>query len=142
MKVLVPVDGSPASVRAVRLAIDQVKTLPGASLVIVNVQNPATLSLADGMGIMPPEWIEQEEVRAATEALQAAVAACREAGVAFVTRTERGGVAAAIDRVAREEHVEHIIMGTRGLGGVRGLLLGSVATQLLHLADVPVTLVK
>jgi nucleotide-binding universal stress UspA family protein len=39
MKVLVPVDGSPASIRAVKLAIDQVKTLPGASLVIVNVQN-------------------------------------------------------------------------------------------------------
>jgi nucleotide-binding universal stress UspA family protein len=142
MKVLVPVDGSPASIRAVKLAIDQVKTLPGASLVIVNVQNPATLSLADGVGIMPPEWIEQEEVRAATEALQDAVAACREAGVAYVTRSERGSIAATIDRVAREEHVEHIIMGTRGLGGVRGLLLGSVATQLLHLADAPVTLVK
>jgi nucleotide-binding universal stress UspA family protein len=38
--------------------------------------------------------------------------------------------------------VQHIVMGTRGLGGVRGLLLGSVATQLLHLTDVPVTLVK
>jgi nucleotide-binding universal stress UspA family protein len=142
MKVLVPVDGSPASIRAVKLAIDQVKTLPGASLVIVNVQNPATLGLADGVGIMPPEWIEQEEVRAASEALQDAVAACREAGVAYVTRSERGGIAATIDRVAREEHVEHIVMGTRGLGGVRGLLLGSVATQLLHLANAPVTLVK
>ena len=43
--------------------------------------------------------------------------------------------------VAREEHVAHIIIGTRGLGGVRGLLLGSVATQ-LHLAGVPVTLVN
>jgi nucleotide-binding universal stress UspA family protein len=59
-----------------------------------------------------------------------------------VTRSERGVVAATIDRLAREEHVAHIIMGTRGLGGVRGLLLGSVTTQLLHLADVPVTLVK
>jgi len=38
--------------------------------------------------------------------------------------------------------VGHVFMGTRGLGGVRGLLLGSVATQLLHLVDVPVTLVK
>jgi nucleotide-binding universal stress UspA family protein len=44
--------------------------------------------------------------------------------------------------VAGEEHVAHIIMGTRGLGGVRALLLGSVATQLLHLVDMPVTLVK
>jgi nucleotide-binding universal stress UspA family protein len=55
---------------------------------------------------------------------------------------ERGAVAATISRVAGEEHVAHIIMGTRGLGGVRALLLGSVATQLLHLVDMPVTLVK
>ena len=33
-------------------------------------------------------------------------------------------------------------MGTRGLGSIRGLLLGSVATQVLHLVDMPVTLVK
>jgi nucleotide-binding universal stress UspA family protein len=44
--------------------------------------------------------------------------------------------------VAHEEEVAQIIMGTRGLGEMRGLLLGSVTTQLLHLADVPVTLVK
>jgi nucleotide-binding universal stress UspA family protein len=44
--------------------------------------------------------------------------------------------------VAREERVQHIFMGTWGLGGVRGLLLGSVTTQLLHLIDVPTTLVK
>jgi nucleotide-binding universal stress UspA family protein len=142
MKILVPVDGSPASVRAVKLAIDQVNTVVGGRLVIVNVQNLGTLGFAEGTGIMPLAWIEQEEERAATEALQEAVTACREAGVAYVTRSERGAVAATIDRLAREEHVAYIIMGTRGLGGVRSLLLGSVATQLLHLTDVPVTLVK
>ena len=142
MKLLIPVDGSPASSRAIKLAIDQVKTLPGASLIIVNVQNRATLGLAEGAGIMPIAWIEQEEESAATEALQEAVTACREAGVTYATRSERGAVAATIDRVAREEHAVQIIMGTRGLGGVRGLLLGSVAMQLLHVTDVPVTLVK
>ena len=91
---------------------------------------------------MSTAGIDQQEAGAATEALREAVAACREAGVAYETRSERGAVAATIDRVAREERVEHIIMGTRGLGGVRGLLLGSVATQLLHLTEVPVTLVK
>ena len=117
MKILVPVDGSPASIRAIKLAIDQVKTVPGASLVIVNVQNLATLGLAEGAGIMPTAWIEQEEERAATEALQEAVAACREAGATYVTRPERGAVAATINRVAGEERVAHIIMGTRGLAG-------------------------
>jgi nucleotide-binding universal stress UspA family protein len=142
MKILVPVDGSPASVRAVKLAVDQVKALPEASLVLLNVQNFSGLSLPEGAGIMPSAWIEQEEQRAAAEALREAVSTCREAGISYVTRTERGGVAATTDRVARDEHVQHIFMGTRGLGGVRGLLLGSVATQLLHLVALPVTLVK
>jgi nucleotide-binding universal stress UspA family protein len=143
MKILAPVDGSPASIRAVRLAIDQVKALPAeASLILVNVQNFSTLGLPEGTEIIPPAWIEQKEERAAREALKDAVTACREAGIRYVTRTERGGVASTIDRVTREEHVQHIYMGTRGLGGVRGLLLGSVTTQLLHLVDVPVTLVK
>ncbi len=142
MKILVPVDGSPASAHAVKLAIDQVKAATGASLVLVNVQNRATAGVAEATGLMPSGWIEQEEEQSAADALQNAVTACREAGVTYGTRSERGPVAATIDRVAREEDVTQIIMGTRGLGGVRGLLLGSVTTQLLHLADVPVTLVK
>jgi nucleotide-binding universal stress UspA family protein len=143
MKILVPVDGSPASIRAVKLAIDHVKAMPAeASLILVNVQNFSTLGLPEGTEIMPSAWVQQKEERAASEALKEAVTACREAGISCVTRAERGGVAATIDRVAREEHVQHIFMGTSGLGGVRGLLLGSVATQLLHLVDVPTTLVK
>ena len=63
-------------------------------------------------------------------------------GVHFTARSERGAPAATIDQVAREENVEYIIMGTRGLGSIRGLLVGSVATQVLQLVDVPVTLVK
>ena len=140
MKILVPVDGSPASAHAVKLAIDQAKAATGASLVLVNVQNRATAG--EATGLMPSGWIEQEEEQSAADALQNAVTACREAGVTYGTRSERGPVAATIDRVAREEDVTQIIMGTRGLGGVRGLLLGSVTTQLLHLADVAVALVK
>lgn len=33
-------------------------------------------------------------------------------------------------------------MGTQGLGAMAGLLMGSVATKVLHLLDVPVLLVK
>jgi nucleotide-binding universal stress UspA family protein len=142
MKILVAVDGSAPSNRAVRFAVDHVKRVAGASILLLNVQNLATLGVAEGAALMPPDWIEQEEGRAAAEALQEATAICRDSGLPFTTRSERGPVAATIDRVAREEQVAHIVMGTRGLGGVRGLLLGSVATQLLHLADVPVTLVK
>ncbi len=142
MKILVPVDGSPASIRAVKLAVNHARANPEASLVLINVQNFSGLNLPEGTEIMPSAWVAQEEERAAGEALKEAVGTCREAGISYVTRTERGGVAETIDRVARDEHVQHIFMGTRGLGGVRGLLLGSVTTQVLHLVEVPVTLVK
>jgi hypothetical protein len=66
MKILVPVDGSPASIRAVKLAIDQAKAVAGASIVVVNVQNLSTLGLAEAAGIMPLPWIEQEEERASS----------------------------------------------------------------------------
>ena len=61
---------------------------------------------------------------------------------AATTRGEGGQIAETIVRIAREEQVDQIIMGTRGLSAIRGLLLGSVSTQVLHLADVPVTLIK
>jgi nucleotide-binding universal stress UspA family protein len=141
-RILVAVDGSPASLRAVQLAINQVKSAAGTSLVLVNVQNFGTLGLPEGAGIMSLAWIEQEEMHAAAQTLQDAVNACQQAGVAYAARADRGPVAATIDRVAREEGVTNIFMGTRGLGEVRGLLVGSVATRLLHLADAPVTLVK
>ena len=74
--------------------------------------------------------------------MQDAVTLCREAKIAYVARSALGVIATMIDHVAREEQVTQIIMGTRGLGTVSGLILGSVSTQVLHLADVPVTLVK
>jgi nucleotide-binding universal stress UspA family protein len=142
MKILVPIDGSSASLRALNHAIDQAKARADTCLVIVNVQNLATLGLAEGVALMPSDWIDRQEEDAANEDLQKAAVICQDAGVRFVMRSARGAVADAIDRVAREERVAHIVMGTRGLGSIRGLLLGSVASRLLHLADVPVTLVK
>jgi nucleotide-binding universal stress UspA family protein len=50
--------------------------------------------------------------------------------------------AEAIARAAHDEGVEHIVMGTRDLGSTQGLLLGSVAMKVIHLAEVPITLIK
>lgn len=142
MKILVPVDGSPASIRAIKFAIAQVKTVAGASVVIVNVQNPEAFGLPANVAITPAAQIEQEVERAAREESQDAITLCREANIAYVIRSGLGVIATTIDHVAREEHVTQIIMGTRGLGTVSGVILGSVSTQVLHLTDVPVTLVK
>ena len=142
MKILVPTDGSAASLRALKHAIGRANAYPGVFILLINVQNLSTLGLHEGGGVMSPSWIEQEEERASLEVLKEAQGICKAAGVAYAVRTERGGIAGTIDRVARADHIDEIIMGTRGLGGVRGLLVGSIATQVLHLVDVPVTFVK
>jgi nucleotide-binding universal stress UspA family protein len=67
---------------------------------------------------------------------------CQKRGVSHEKLAEFGPIAETIERVSHEVGADQIIMGTRGLGRLRGLLLGSVATQVVHLARVPVTLVK
>lgn len=47
-----------------------------------------------------------------------------------------------IAEFASENACDEIIMGTRGMGAVGNLVLGSVATKVVHLATVPVTLVR
>jgi nucleotide-binding universal stress UspA family protein len=140
MKLLVAVDGSPASLRAVNMAIEFAGGRQSASVILLTVQNPTVLG--PDTGLMLAAWTEEEEERAGEEALKEAVAKCQAAGIQFTTRNERGVPAVMIDQVARQENVDHIIMGSRGLGSVRGLLVGSVATKVLHLVNVPVTIVK
>jgi nucleotide-binding universal stress UspA family protein len=41
-----------------------------------------------------------------------------------------------------DRKLDQIIMGTRGAGAVANMLMGSVASKVLHLVDVPVLLVK
>lgn len=142
MKVLVPVDGSRASLRAVELAIRLSSPLAGSSIILVNVQNTMTIGVADAGVLLPLEQDASEELRLAGELLQEPLRLCREAGIPAETQPASGPVADTIVRIARQEGVEHIVMGTRGLGALRGMLLGSISTQVLQLADIPVTLVK
>ena len=143
MKILAPVDGSPASLRAVKLAIELAAGRQQTTIVLLNVHNISMLALTESARAVMAILLEEEEKRASAEALREATRTCEASGALFTVRVERGSPAAMIHRIAGEEKADHIIMGTRGLGGIRGLLLGSVSTQVLHLAgDVPVTLVK
>jgi len=75
-------------------------------------------------------------------ALRKATTLCRKAQARFVTRAEIGSPAETIARIAREVGANQIVMGTRVLGSLGNLFLGSVATKVVRLAQVPVTLVK
>ena len=140
--ILIPVDGSPASLRAVDFAIEMPARNKSNSLVLLHVQNIGSINPAGLSEAMPADWLHEAASQASAQALKDAIGKCEGANVAFKALAQTGQTAETIAQVAQEEDVGHIVMGTRGLGGVKGLLLGSVATQVIHLAEVPITLIK
>lgn len=138
-RILLPVDGSDSARRAAeylaRLAGD------GARLEVhlLNVQIPLSGDIAmfvSGRNI--DDWHREN----AEEQTRAAVQALEGSSVSLHRHIAVGSVAATIAEHAERLGVDAIVMGTRGLGGVAGLLLGSVASQVVHAVRVPVTLVK
>jgi nucleotide-binding universal stress UspA family protein len=81
----------------------------------------------------------QEEGLAALKAAREKLDA---AGVRYHYHIGVGEPAEVIVRYAREQGCDQIVMGTRGMGAVSNLVLGSVATKVIHLSPVPVMLLK
>jgi nucleotide-binding universal stress UspA family protein len=142
MRILVPVDGSAPANRAVAHAIGLARGRDDALIVVVNVQGPETIEVSDVSAVMSVAADRRLAARRSTSALRKAARLCTTAEVRFETRAELGPIAETIDRLARELQVDQIVIGSRGLGGIGRLILGSVATKVARLARVPVTLVK
>lgn len=140
LKVLLPVDGSENSNRAVKHLIHLIKNLGAMEVHVVNVQ-PELLYI-DILLKPRQEVIDAWSQKAGRDASRSACALLDEAGIPYVVEFVSGEVAGAIVRHAQSCQCDMIVMGTRGMGTVANLALGSVATKVMHLANVPVTLVK
>jgi nucleotide-binding universal stress UspA family protein len=64
------------------------------------------------------------------------------AGIPYQARVLVGSVAETLVKHAREKRCELIYIGTRGMSALGKALVGSTATKVLHISDVPVLLVK
>lgn len=64
------------------------------------------------------------------------------AGIAFDAHALSGNPAEVITDFSREYHCDLIVIGTRGMGAIKNLLLGSVASKVIHLTEKPLLLVK
>jgi nucleotide-binding universal stress UspA family protein len=134
---LVPVDGSSCSLRALAYACRRAKRDRSHDLVVVNVQPPLPRS-----PFVTRQMIAEHHDRLAEQALAPARALTKRAKVPAKFQTVVAEPATAIVRLAKGARGDEIVMGTRGLGRVSGLLLGSTAMKVVQLADAPVTLVK
>lgn len=141
--ILMPWDGSEHSRHALEFLIRLLKMQTPAEVHVLNVQPPAPM-MERIVGGHPAEL--EQAVGPALEAgrrlLEDATRTLAAAGVPHVAKVIVGDAAHEIAAYAKTHHCETIVMGTRGLGTVATLVLGSVAQKVLHLTHVPVMLVK
>ena len=141
MKILLPVDGSENSLRATRFAITlaQLCTEP-AEVHLLTVQ-PPVLS-GEVKTFVSQSQINNYYHHEGSKTLASARELLDQAGVHYVVHIGVGQVAETIAAYVRDQACDQVVMGTRGLGRVSSVLLGSVTTSLIPLIDVPLTLVK
>ena len=136
-----PVDGSDNALRAVKHALDSrtwYREPPEYHL--LNVQSP----IASGAVKM---FISQQQLddyyqEEATTQLQAARELLQSAGVTFHAKIIVGEIESSVRRYAKEQAMSMIVMGTRGMGAVRNMVLGSIAAKVIHSSELPVLLIK
>ena len=142
MRILVPVDGSASANRAAAHAVSLADGRADAEITLLNVQNQRTLDTSDISSVVSVGSDMKLAVDQSEKALRHAIRLCRDAQVKFYTRSAFGPIAEIINKIARELNADQIVMGTRGFSPLRGAVLGSVSTKVVHLSRVPVTLVK
>lgn len=141
LRMLVPVDGSENSLRAVEyVAESRALYREPPEIHLLNVQAPVASGTVK-------RFISQEELNRyhhdeGALALAPARAVLDRAQIPYICHIGVGEIAPIILRYARETACGMIVMGTRGLGAVTGLLLGSNAAKVVHSSDLPVLLVK
>jgi nucleotide-binding universal stress UspA family protein len=139
--ILLPWDGSEHSRRALDFLLKLLKEQAPAEVHLLNVQHHApTLERMTGGRPSEIQNIEGPALEAGRNVLDGAA---KVLGSRHSARDEgRSGDAAHEIVSTRRSITARIVMGTRGLGTIATLVLGSVAHKVLHLTHVPVTLVK
>lgn len=138
--VLIPVDGSGNSLRAVHYVVNHVREHGPCSIHLLNVQAPIVSGTIQAF--FEPDAIQEYYDDESKMALADAEALLDRSGVVYQRALRVGDVAESIKAYATEQGCDHIVMGSRGMGAAGSLLLGSTTLKLLHTIHIPVVLVN
>ncbi|WP_251881046.1 universal stress protein [Achromobacter sp. Marseille-Q4954] len=141
LNILVPVDGSDNANRAVLYARQLAQGAGAARIHLLNVQTPVQ-GRAGLSRLITQDMIDEFYLREGQEAADEARKLLDVTGADYTSHVAFGHTATEIAGYAHDHGCARIVMGTRGNGSLTNILIGSVANQVLQLAEVPVTLVK
>ena len=116
---------------------------PGMAMAAQPVPDPTGLSypLPDPEQIATVDRIQSEHAASSAEA-GAALPAASGAEAEAVAQPDGGDVAETVDAVAAQRDAAAVVVGSRGLGGVKSKLLGSTSRRLLHDSAAAVLVVR
>lgn len=139
-RILVAFDGSKAAGKALDKAVELVK-LTNASLNVIHVYEFPRFYVADGFAPVPAN-MNEEFFELASKTADEAERRLKEAGVEGTVELLQGPPAETILEYAASHNCDAIVIGSRGLGGIREFVLGSVSHNVVQHAKIPVLVVK
>ncbi|MGE0224563.1 MAG: universal stress protein [Acetobacteraceae bacterium] len=139
VRILVPTDGSDHSRRAIEHVLDMAAKDSAVEIHLLNVQPPVRGAAATMVSQADLEAYHREE---GMKVLSKSASAVEAAGITPHLHVGVGNPADIVLDFARRLGCRQIVMGTRGLGAVGSLLLGSVARDVAGAAEIPVTLLR
>lgn len=141
MRILVPVDGSESALRALRYAIaSRERYREPVQIDLLNVQR--RIASGNVRRFIPQEQLNEFYQEEGNAALRTARELLESTGIPLTVHIAVGEEPECIARYATERGSDLVVMGTRGMGTISNMLLGSVSARVIHLSPVPVVLVK
>jgi len=138
IKILVPVDGSAGSDKAVRFAIFLAEG-KNKEIILINVQ--PSYNTPNIKRFFSQEQIRSFQEELSKEVLDHTLEITNSFSIPVRTVIRIGDPGKEICAEAKENSIDFIVMGYRGLGAVKRAIMGSVATHVLHETTCPVMIV-
>lgn len=135
-KILVPVDVTKKSTRAIDVAIYLAKHL-GSSITLIQII--PKIKVGD---VALPKTIFEEIQAKAKKTIEKAKKHCEQKNVSVKHRIVRGEKEEKIIETAKKSKFDLIVMGSSGKGALQEILFGSTSNFVMHNSDIPVLLVK
>ena len=136
-KILTPIDGSEHAEKALRYALEIAEKHEADVEIMTVVPEVVTT----------PKWMKDYTEQMKEKGEEMLTKTLRKAkgekpDINISKRLEEGIIIPKILEVAKKGKHDIIILGSRGMGLARGVLLGSVCSKIVHLAEIPVLIVK
>jgi len=137
-RILLAVDGSEHAARAVKVAAELAQCIKAAELRVLVAYDP----IPPYLGEPNLQEVISARLKIAQGVLQDAVKAIDNSQIDVHSELVEGNPAETIIEVAETRHSDVIVMGSRGLGKLAGLLLGSTSQKVVSHAPCPVLIVR